>query len=194
MKKGPSPQFLLMQKGESYHFDDYLLKLQRKCFRQLTAINRLPFDHPRRQKLMERLLGSCGSDNIIKQGFCCNFGFNIFLGSNCYINYDVRILDSCRVDIGNNVFIGPGVVISPVTHPLQAEHRRELIVKRITIEDDVWIGANATVLPGITLHRGCVIGAGAVVTKDVAAYEVVAGVPAKHMKTITPEGEKQHGQ
>ena len=72
---------------------------------------------------------------------------------------------------------------------MEAERRRELIIKKVTIEDDVWIGTGAVILPGVTLHRGAVIGAGAVVTKDVDAYTVVGGVPAKFIKDIKKEQE-----
>ena len=76
------------------------------------------------------------------------------------------------------------MVISAVTHPQDAAKRRELIIKKVTIEDDVWIGASAVIMPGVTLHKGAIIGAGAVVTKDVDEYTVVAGVPAKPIKKL----------
>lgn len=134
--------------------------------------------------MFNKPFGDIRTNNIIKEGFHCNYGFNIHIGSNNYINFDVTILDSYEVYIGNNVFIAPKVLISPVTHPLLAKDRRNLIINAIHIEDDVWIGAGAIILPGVTIHRGAIIGAGAVVNKDVEENTVVVGVPAKVTKKI----------
>ena len=150
----------------------------------IKQVNKLPFGNPRRDKIFAKLFGKYGEKNVIKDNFVCNFGSNISIGNGCFINHGVTILDSYEVEIGNNVFIAPGVIISAVTHTLDASKRRELIIKKVTIEDDVWIGANAVVMPGVTLHKGAVIGAGAVVTKDVDEYTVVAGIPANPIKKI----------
>lgn len=187
--KQHSTQYELMKKGESYHFDEYLFSLQKKASRMVKRVNSLPFGNRMRKKIFKKLFKSYGENNVIKDNFVCNFGSNISIGNRCYINHGVTILDSYEVEIGNNVFLAPNVVISAVTHPLEAERRRELIIKKVTIEDDVWIGTGAVILPGVTIHRGAVIGAGAVVTKDVDAYTVVGGVPAKFIKDIKKEQE-----
>lgn len=183
--KDASEQFSLMKAGKSFHFDDYLFSKQKECSEILCYVNKLPFGDKRRDSAFKKLFKSIGSDCIVKEGFHCNFGFNVSIGDNCYINYSVTILDSFEVSIGNNVFIAPNVVISAVTHPLEADQRRNLLGGKTIIEDDVWIGANATILPGITIKKGAVIGAGAVVTKDVEENTVVGGVPACFIKTIT---------
>ena len=94
------------------------------------------------------------------------------------------VLDGAKVCIGNNVFIAPNVGLHTAGHPLDSKRRNEGIeyAKPITIEDDVWIGAGVQVCPGVTIGRGAVIAAGAVVTKDVPAYTLAAGVPAKVVK------------
>lgn len=183
MKK-TSEQYELMEKGEPYRFDDFLFSLQRKCARKLARVNRIPFGSPVRDRILSRLFGSIGEGNVIKGNFLCNFGFNITMGDGCYINHGVIILDSFPVVLGNNVFLAPGVIISAVTHPLLAKDRRQLLGKTTVLEDDVWVGAGAVILPGVTVHKGAVIGAGAVVTSDVPENTVVAGVPAKEIRKI----------
>ena len=179
-----SKQYELMQKEESYIIDEYLFSKQNQCSKLVTKINKLPFGNIKREKLLKNLFGQVGKGCIIKEGFKCNYGFNISIGNNCYINYDVVMLDSYKIDIGNNVFIAPKVIISPVTHPLEHQNRKNLIGKKIMIEDNVWIGAGAIILPGVTIGEGAVIGAGAVVNCDVKANTVVVGIPAKELKTI----------
>ena len=150
-------------------------------------VNSLPFGNPFREIIFKRLFAKYGEGNVIKDNFVCNFGSNISIGDRCFINHGVTILDSYEVEIGNNVFLAPNVVISAVTHPLDASRRRELVIKKVTIEDDVWVGTGAIIRPGVTLHKGAVVAAGAVVTGDVEAYTVVGGTPAKFIKNIEKE-------
>jgi len=173
-----------MKRGESFRFDEYLYGRQKQCAETLKTINAMSFDDPKRTELLRGLFGSFGDGNVVKDGLRCNFGFNISIGNDCYINYGVTILDSFEVVIGNNVFIAPNVVISPVTHPIEAARRRDLMGGRITVCDDVWIGAGAVILPNVTIGKGAVIGAGAVVNKNVEPNTVVGGVPAKFIKNI----------
>jgi len=185
MNNNESEQYLLMKKGESFCFDDYLFNKQKQCAKIISYVNKRPFGNMNREKAFKKLFASIGKNCIIKEGFKCNFGFNISIGNDCYINYNVTILDSYEVSIGNNVFIAPNVVISAVTHPLEANCRRNLKGGKTVIEDDVWIGANATILPGVTLRKGAVIAAGAVVTKNVESNTLVGGIPARFIKNIT---------
>ena len=184
MNNSGSEHYRLMKEGKPFRIDDFLYKKQTECSKLLVKINALPFGSSRREKLLNKLFAHLGGNSVIKEALTCNYGFNISIGDNCYINHDVTILDSFEVYIGNNVFVAPKVVISPVTHPVEAKDRRDLIGKKIIIEDDVWIGAGAVILPGVTIHKGAVIAAGAVVKKDVEANTVVGGIPAKFIKTI----------
>lgn len=179
-----SEQYLLMKQGKSFSFDEYLFKRQKECAHKLSKINSLPFGNRKREKLLRVLFAHLGDNTVIKEKFYCNFGFNISIGNNCYINFGLTVLDSYEVEIKDNVFIAPNVIISPVTHPLEATKRRNLTGGKITIEADVWIGANAVILPGVTIHHGAVIGAGAVVKNDVAPNTVVGGVPAHFLKNV----------
>ncbi len=108
------------------------------------------------------------------------------MGDYFLANYNVTILDIAPVHIGNHVMIGPNTLISTVGHPLSPKGRREHlgIAKPISIGNDVWIGGNCVILPGVTIGNNVVVAAGAVVTKNVPDNCVVGGVPAKLIKTI----------
>jgi len=111
--------------------------------------------------------------------------YNVSIGHHVYINELCYIATtSSRVDIGNFIMIGPNVTFIAQNHSFD-NWKKPMILdgkydsKKITLSDDVWIGANATILSGVTINRGAIVGAGAVVTKDVPAYSIVGGVPAK---------------
>lgn len=116
--------------------------------------------------------------------FNTDCGKNIHLGENVFINSGCKFQDQGGVYIGDRVLIGHNVVLATLNHPLQPSQRSSLEPTPIHIEDDVWIGSGAIVLPGVRIGRGSVVAAGAVVTKSVAPMTIVAGVPAKPMKTI----------
>ncbi|KAG1709247.1 hypothetical protein DVH05_019891 [Phytophthora capsici] len=105
------------------------------------------------------------------------------------MNFDCVFLDGCPITIGDRVMLAPNVQLYTASHPLDPEERSSglEIGKPITIEDDVWIGGNTTVVPGVTIGRGAVIGAGSVVTKNVPPMCVYAGNPAKFIKKIEPK-------
>ena len=114
--------------------------------------------------------------------FQCDYGFNVHFHGFAFLNYNCVILDTAPVHIGNAVFIAPGTVISCAGHAMDPVQRGKLAVgvsAPINIEDDVWIGANCVITPNVHIGRGAVVGAGAVVTRDVSPYTVVGGVPAR---------------
>lgn len=117
--------------------------------------------------------------------FYVNFGQFIELGKNVFINHACSFLDMGGITIQDDVLIGPRVNLVTENHPLDPSDRRALVAKPIVIKRNAWIGAGATILPGVTIGENAVIAAGAVVSKDVPANTVVAGVPAKFIKTIT---------
>ena len=139
-----------------------------------------------RDALIRELLGSVGARPRILPGFYCDNGKLISVGDDFLANYNVTILDRAPVAIGDSVLIAPGTVITTVNHALDPGKRRENIctAKPITIGNNVWIGANCTVLPGVTIGDDAVIAAGAVVTRDVPARSVVGGVPARILKAL----------
>lgn len=137
-----------------------------------------------RMKLLSNLLYMKGEAHI-EPIFFCDYGYNIEVGENFYSNHNLTILDVCKVKIGSNVLIGPHVMISTATHPLDPLERRETEYgKDITIGNDVWIGGNVSILPGVTIGNNCVIGAGSVVNKDIPNNSVAVGNPCKIIKSV----------
>jgi len=116
--------------------------------------------------------------------FHTNFGKFTSIGKNVFINHACSFLDMGGITIEDHVLIGPRVNLVTENHPLDPKDRRALITKPIIIKKNAWIGAGATILPGVTIGENAVIAAGAVVSKDVAPNAVVGGVPAKFIKNI----------
>jgi maltose O-acetyltransferase len=177
-----------MLNGELYDASDPQLVSERNRARDLTKqYNRTTADNQReRQELLDELLGSVGRECKIEPPFRCDYGYNIYIGENFYANFDCVILDVCRVDIGRNCQIGPGVHIYTATHPLDAAERTKgpEYGKPVTIGDNVWIGGSAVLNPGVTIGDNSVIASGAVVTEDVPNEVVVQGNPAKVVKEL----------
>jgi len=115
-----------------------------------------------------------------------NYGKHTKIGKNVFINFDCVFLDLGGIEIEDNVFIAPKVSLLSEGHPISSQDRHSLIPKRIHIKRNAWIGANATILPGVTVGENAVVASGAVVSKDVADNTVVGGVPAKFIKDINP--------
>lgn len=143
----------------------------------------------RRYEILKELLGECYEDTLIEPPFRCDEGKNVFIGRHFYANYNLTILDYDKIIIGDNVLIGPNVVISSATHNVDWRIRNkddgmDIMGAPVVIEDNVWIGANVTIMPGVTIGRHSVVGAGSMVNKDVPPDTVVAGVPAKIIRKI----------
>ena len=119
--------------------------------------------------------------------FFTDFGKNIHLGKNVFINAGCKFQDQGGIFIGDNVLIGHNVVMATLNHNEDVKKRGNLIPAPINIGNDVWIGSNATILSGVSVGDGAIIAAGAVVTKDVKAKTVVGGVPAKYIRDIRQE-------
>lgn len=143
-------------------------------------------DRAGKEKAIRALFGKVGKNPNVLTGFHCDNGLNIEVGDEFLANYNVTILDIAKVVMGDNVWIGPGVLIATVNHPLNPAGRRQHlgIAKPITIGNDVWIGGNATILPGVHIGNNVIVAAGAVVTKDVPDNTLVGGVPAKEIRKL----------
>jgi len=175
-----------MLAGELYNcLDPDLHQIRQGMKRKLAAYNlSLPEDD--RRSMLKNMLGSVGDDVMIWPPFNCIYGENIFLGNNIFFNLNCMFIDNNRIDFGSNIMLGPGVQIYTAAHPLEAEPRNQgwEIAKPVTIEDNVWIGGSAILLPGVRIGEKSVVGAGAVVTKNVPASVVVVGNPARIIKKI----------
>lgn len=143
-------------------------------------------DDEGRDTAVRELFGSVGANPAVMPGFHCDRGLNISLGDNVLINYNTVILDIGPVEIGNDVLIGPGTVIATVNHATDPEKRlgHIAVMKPVKICDNVWIGSNCSILPGVTIGENSVVAAGAVVDKDVPANCIVGGVPARVIREL----------
>lgn len=142
-----------------------------------------------RYEILKQLLGAVPEDAIIEPPFHCDEGKNIFLGKRFYANYNLTILDYDKVIIGDNVLIGPNVVLSAASHETDPDKRwrgedMAICGAPVVIGDNVWIGANCTVLPGVTIGSGTVIGAGSVVNRSLPKNVMAAGAPARIIKKL----------
>lgn len=146
-----------------------------------------PTDTKKQRELLKKILGTYNDKVFIKHGIHFDFGFNTHFLGMAFINYNVTILDTSPVVIGDRCFIAPGVTISCASHPIYSDQRAQgmEISRPITIGEGVWIGANATICGGVCIGDRAVIGAGAVVVKDVPDNSVVVGVPARVSRKIT---------
>ena len=135
---------------------------------------------------LKKMLGSVGERVWISKTFGCDCGKNIFIGDDFTGNFNLTILDIREVYIGNHVMIGPNTLITTVGHPLSPKARRGYMAKAapVRIGNDVWIGGNVTILPGVTIGNNVVVAAGAVVTKDVPDNSLIGGVPARLIREI----------
>lgn len=119
--------------------------------------------------------------------FYTDCGKNIHIGKNVFINMGCKFQDQGGIYIGDGALIGHNVVLATLNHAEPPQDRGSMIPSPIHIGKNVWIGSNATVLPGVTIGDGVIVGAGAVVTRDVPEYTIVAGVPAKVIRTVRRE-------
>lgn len=149
--------------------------------------NLSPLQDEEREKILGSLLGKKGKNVTIISPFYCDYGYNIKVGDNFFANTNFVVLDGAKVKIGNNVFIAPNVGIYTAGHPLDAEQRNEGLEYAfpVTIEDDVWIGGHVCIMPGVTIGKGTVVGAGSVVTKDLPANSLAVGNPCRVLREIT---------
>lgn len=169
------------------NYDPALIAERRTCKVVLHEINSLPPDSDeRRYELFRRILGPVSGRFIIESPFHCDYGYNIELGENFYMNVNCVILDEAKVTFGNNVFVAPNCSFYTAGHPFDLEQRNKGLeyARPITVGDNVWIGGNVVVVPGVNIGDNCVIGAGSVVTKDIPANSLAAGNPCKVIRKI----------
>lgn len=172
-----------------YRTDDELMKQQAKARRLTQKLNTMDrSDFEGIMTVIKELLGKCGSA-FINPPFYCDYGFNIEVGQNFFCNYNCTILDVAKVRIGDNCLFAPNVSLFTAGHPIHPAMRNTLYEygMEINIGNNVWIGGNTVVCPGVTIGDNCVIGAGSVVTKDIPAWSVAAGNPCRIIRKITDD-------
>lgn len=126
--------------------------------------------------------------------FYTDFGKNITVGKNVFINVCCHFQDQGGITLGDNCLVGHNVVFATLNHGFAPEERQSMLPAPIVVGRNVWIGSNSTILQGVTIGDNSIIAAGSVVTKDVPANAIVAGVPARFIRSISPEEEKQQKQ
>ena len=181
-----------MLRGELYRADDpELEKDLARAQRLLDVFNSSKHDeHQLRDNLIRELLGSVGANVTIKPTFRCDYGTYISIGDGTFVNYDCVMLDVARIRIGAACQLAPGVQLLTATHPLDPVARLDgwESARPITIADNVWLGGAVIVCPGVSIGENSVVGAGAVVTKDLPANILAVGNPARILRPLpTPE-------
>lgn len=186
-----------MLAGELYDPSDRELEKKRlTAHRFCRQINALAEDDPQRGGLLSLLFGSIGEGTYITGPLQVDYGEFTHFGARCFVNFNLTILDTCPVTIGNDVFIGPNCSFLTPLHPLLPEERKlrcradgsyyDLEYGApITVGDGCWIAADVKILGGVTIGAGTTIGAGSVVTRDVPAGVIAAGNPCRVLRKIT---------
>lgn len=165
-------------------------KITRRLLYQFNTTDYSDFDTLK--ALAGKILGKSGKEPFINPPFFCDYGSHIEVGDNFFANYNCTILDVAKVKIGNNVMLAPNVSIYTAGHPLHPESRNSAYEYGIsvTIGNNVWLGGNVIITPGVTIGDNAVIGAGSVVTKDIPDNAVAAGNPCRVIRMITEEDKK----
>lgn len=156
--------------------------------------NTFPDDMERLTSMIKNILGKTGEQVMIEPPFRCDYGYNIEVGENFYANYNAVILDVAKVRIGKNVMFAPNVAVYTAGHPIHHEPRNigyEYGIP-VTIGDNVWVGGNTVINPGVTIGNNVVIGSGSVVTKDIPDNVIAAGNPCRVIREITEEDKKYY--
>lgn len=175
--------------GELYdaNNDAELIAERQQCKDTCYKYNQLmPSETIQREEIIKRLFGRTGKHFLIEQPFYCDYGYNIEIGENFYSNVNCVILDGAKVTFGDNVFIAPNCGFYTAGHPFDVSQRNSGLeyARPITIGNNVWIGAQVCVLPGVTIGDDCVIGAGSVVNKDIPSGSLAVGNPCRVIRKL----------
>ena len=160
---------------------DQRLVCQDLCF----ELNQLKPSDEKRNEIIEKILGYFPENLVLLSPFTADYGKNIKLGKNVFVNINNYFMDGASIEIGDHVFIGPSCGFYTANHPLNYTRRNQGLEKALPIKvgNNCWFGANVSVMPGVTIGAGCVIAAGAVVTKNMPDNSLIAGVPALYRIT-----------
>ena len=181
--------FERMKAGEPIRKDDpeysKFGEVVSKTIQRCVQMNAVATDVDQVRKKLSEIIGTAIDDSTtVFPPFYTNFGQHISLGKNVFINHACSFLDIGGITIEEDVQIGPRVNLTSENHPLDPEDRKTLILSPVLVKRNAWIGAGATILPGVTVGENSIVAAGAVVSRDVPPNTVVAGIPAKIIKTF----------
>lgn len=172
------------------NFDEELCQEREKAEELCFQLNQTsPAHRNQREKLLEKLLPGKKDHVTILSPFYTDCGYNCQIGAGTFINHGAYFMDGGKISIGKNCMIGPNCGLYTASHPLAVKERNEGLEMAgpITIGDNVWIGADVTILPGVTIGEGSVIGAKSLVTKDIPPHVLAVGHPCKVLRDITEE-------
>ena len=186
-----------MKSGEIYFMtDENLAKHQQECLENLYDFNMTrPSEAEKREALMKKVLGHIGENCYIEPPLHASWGGKqVHFGHNVYANFHLTLVDDTAIHVGDNVMFGPNVTLTTGTHPIHPALRRKQVQYNlpITIGNNVWIGANSVVLPGVKIGDNSVIGAGSVVTRDIPSGVVAVGIPCRVLREIGEKDERTY--
>lgn len=188
-------EFDHMINGELYHQTPELLEIRMKTRDLLYEYNHLNYrDLPNRNRILKEMFGKVGKKYFIELPFHTDYGFNVKLGENFFANNGLTLLDPAPIEIGDNVLIAPNVGIYTAGHALDPALRVQAHAEYaipVKIGNNVWIGADVTICPGVTIGDNSVIGAGAVVTKSIPGNSLAYGNPA-HVARKLNEHDREY--
>ncbi|WP_296922750.1 sugar O-acetyltransferase [uncultured Megamonas sp.] len=174
--------------------DEAIFNIVKDTVHYVEILNKLSNSEiQRRRDFLRTFVAKLDEGAMINSPFYMEFANHLEMGVNSFINYDCIMLNNAMVKLGDNVLVGPKVSFYTAMHPIDAKQREQWLVyaKSITVEDNVWIGGSATILGGVTIGKNAIVGAGAVVTKDVEPNTIVVGNPARVLRKITAEDSKK---
>ena len=175
--------------------DESLVKEQTKCLEKLYDFNLTrPSEGEKREKLLRELLGCLGENCYVEPPLRANWGCNTHFGNDVYANFNLTLVDDTDIYVGNHVMFGPNVTIATAGHTIEPNLRRKQAQFNLPVHigDNVWIGAGAVVLPGVSIGENSVIGAGSIVTKDIPANCVAYGNPCRVIREINENDKKYY--
>ncbi len=185
-----------MESGKLFYAGDpELVQAKLRCKELLYDFNHArPSQAGEMLALLGQLLGAVGEGCWIEPPLYVNWGSRITLGDHVYANTGLTVIDDTFVTIGSHVMLGPRVTISAASHPVDPELRRQAYQYDlpVVLEENVWVGAGATILPGVTIGKNSVIGAGSVVDRDIPPDVVAAGVPCRVLREIGPRDREYY--
>ena len=186
----------MLNSGELYDsVDEEFIQYQHSLVQKINEFNNTP-ETPeglkKRDEILKSALGSCGENPYIIPPIYANCGLsNVHIGDNVVINFNCNFVDDCDIFIGDDCMIGPNCCIVAAIHPVSPRLRKHKLQfnKPVKLGNNVWLGAGAHILPGVTIGDNSIVGAGSVVTRDVEANTIVVGSPARELRKITPEDD-----
>lgn len=180
--------------GLPYISDESIFEEQKRARRLTQLLNTTDrSDFPQISEIVKELLGK-SEGAFINPPFYCDYGSHIEVGKNFFANYNCTIIDVAKVKIGDNCMLAPNVAIYTAGHPIHPDTRNTAYEYgiEVIIGDNVWIGGNAVICPGVHIGNNVVIGAGSIVTKDIPDWSVAAGNPCRVIKKITDADRKRY--